>query len=211
MKEKKKVGGWSTKLMEEITGKREFEETEEMVQWRSINQGEVENLWKELREKWREEVLEKFDGARKNAYKLRGETLEWRIVQREKGYQPRKCCEDCWATVYSWLMDYSLSRSKRMQEAGNTDEEERKQEQRMKTGTDRTRKIKAKGRMDANNGWWVSELLAADCKKAWLNPESENTMQHGYSWLHKTKKKGEEKRKEEEHQKWVSRMFVSAE
>ena len=29
--------------------------------------------------------------------------------------------------------------------------------------TDMIRRIKAKERMDANNCWWVSELLAADC------------------------------------------------
>ena len=28
-----------------------------------------------------------------------------------------------------------------------------------------TRKIRAKGRMDANNSWRVSQLLAADCKQ----------------------------------------------
>ena len=41
----------------------------------------------------------------------------------------------------------------------------------------RDMKIKAKDRMDANNSWWVSELLAGDCKTALLHPEWENTMQ----------------------------------
>ena len=27
------------------------------------------------------------------------------------------------------------------------------------------REIKARGTVDANNSWWVSDLLAADCKK----------------------------------------------
>ena len=27
------------------------------------------------------------------------------------------------------------------------------------------RKIRSKGRMDAENRWWVAELLAADCEK----------------------------------------------
>ena len=44
-----------------------------------------------------------------------------------------------------------------------TEEEEMKQQQRMKTMSDRTRKIKVKDRMYVNNSWWVSELLAADC------------------------------------------------
>ena len=30
-----------------------------------------------------------------------------------------------------------------------------------------TKKIRLKGRMEANNSGWVSELLAADCEKAW--------------------------------------------
>ena len=44
-----------------------------------------------------------------------------------------------------------------------------RQQRRLKVMTDMTKKIKAKGRMDANNGWWVSELLAADGEKAWLH------------------------------------------
>ena len=35
----------------------------------------------------------------------------------------------------------------------------------MKVMTDMTKKIKSKGRMDANGSWWVSELLAAGCVK----------------------------------------------
>ena len=31
------------------------------------------------------------------------------------------------------------------------------------------RKIRPEGRMDAKNRWWVSELLAADCEKAWIH------------------------------------------
>ena len=41
-------------------------------------------------------------------------------------------------------------------QAGKTEEEERRQQQRMKTMTDMVRKMKAKGRMDAYNSWWVS-------------------------------------------------------
>ena len=42
-------------------------------------------------------------------------------------------------------------------------EEEMKQQQRMKTMSDRTRKIKEKDRNGREHSWWVSELLAADC------------------------------------------------
>ena len=38
------------------------------------------------------EVLEKYnvDEVKKSAHKGRGELLEWRIVKKEKRYQPRK-------------------------------------------------------------------------------------------------------------------------
>ena len=42
------------------------------------------------------------------------------------------------------------------------------------------RKIRSKERMDAENRWWVAELLAGDCEKAWLHPEEEETMQKWY-------------------------------
>ena len=50
-----------------------------------------------------------------------------------------------------------------------TEEEEMKQQQRMAIIQDLTRKIRSKGRMDAKNRWWVAELLAADCEKAWIH------------------------------------------
>ena len=34
---------------------------------------------------------------------------------------------------------------------------------------DLIRKIKSKRRMDAKSRWWVSELLTADCEKAWIH------------------------------------------
>ena len=34
---------------------------------------------------------------------------------------------------------------------------------------DLIKKIRSKGRMDAESRWWVSELLAADCEKAWIH------------------------------------------
>ena len=43
----------------------------------------------------------------------------------------------------------------------------------MKVMKDMTRKIRSTERMDAGNRWWVADLLAADCEKAWLHPEEE--------------------------------------
>ena len=84
---------------------------------------------------------------------------------------------------------------------GPTEKEEMKQQQRMKGMKDMTRKIKAKGRMDANNSWWVSEFLAADCEKAWVHSGWEDIMQKWYAWLCAMKKKDEAKKMEEVHQK----------
>ena len=75
-----------------------------------------------------------------------------------------------------------------MQE-GQTEEEEMRQQQRMKVMKDMTRKNRAKGRMDANSSWWVSQLLAADCEKAWLHSGWEDTMQRWYDWLYVMKKR----------------------
>ena len=54
---------------------------------------------------------------------------------------------------------------------------------------DLTKKIRSKGRMDAESRWWLTELLAAVCEKAW-----EETMQKWYAWWEKMKKE-DEKRK----------------
>ena len=56
-------------------------------------------------------------------------------------YQPRKRCEDFWARIFAWFKVYSLKRSRSMQ-AGKREEEGIKQQQRMNTMTDMTRKIK---------------------------------------------------------------------
>ena len=80
-----------------------------MVQWRSINQEGMDNVWKVLCGKMADEVLEKYnvEENKKGACKGRGKPLKWRIVQRVKKYQPRKVGEDCWARIYSRLREYS--------------------------------------------------------------------------------------------------------
>ena len=74
----KKVAGWSTKMLEEVTSRHEVE------QWRSINQEAVDGLWQELSGKWRRRFWEKYkvEESKKGAYKGRGELLEWRIVKK---------------------------------------------------------------------------------------------------------------------------------
>ena len=61
--------------------------------------------------------------------------------------------------------------------------EEMKRQRRMKIMKDITKKIRSRERMDAENRWWVAELLAADCEKTWLHPGEEETMQKWYVLL----------------------------
>ena len=68
----------------------------------------------------------------------------------------------------------------------STEEEEMRRQPRMKIIKDTMRKIRPKGRMDAESRWWVAEL--ADCEKAWLHPEGE-VLQKLYAWLEKMKKR----------------------
>ena len=65
--------------------------------------------------------------------------------------------------------------------------------------------------MDAENRWWVAELLAADCEKAWLHPGEEETMQKWYAWLEKMEKGNEKRKMEDMHRQSVNQMIKSAE
>ena len=48
-------------------------------------------------------------------------------------------------------------------------ENEMKQQQRMKVMKDLSKRIRSTCRVNAENRWWVTELLAADCEKAWIH------------------------------------------
>ena len=86
-----------------------------------------------------------------------------------------------------------------------------KQQQRMAIMKDLIKKIRSKGRMDAQNRWWVAELLAKDCEKAWTRAGWEDTMQKWYGWLENMKRKDEKENMEEMHQRKVEKMIKSAE
>ena len=81
----------------------------------------------------------------------------------------------------------------------------------MKIMKDLTKKIRSKGRTDAKNRRWVTELLVADCEKAWSHPGWEDIMQKWYEWLEEVKKKDEKEKMEEMHQHKVAQMIKSAE
>ena len=74
------------------------------------------------------------------------------------------------------IKEYYLQRVKSMHEDSTVGEEVKRQ-QKMNILNDITKKIRSKGRMDANSGWWVAELLAADCEKVGLHAGLEITMQ----------------------------------
>ena len=56
--------------------------------------------------------------------------------------------------------------------------------------------------MDATSRWWVAEILATDCEKAWTHAAWEGVMQKLHEWL-KYRKKKDEKMEEEMHQQKV--------
>ena len=57
---KRKIAGWSTKMLEKIPSRQEeHEHTEEMMQSRKTSQEGLDELWKELCATVEEEVLEK--------------------------------------------------------------------------------------------------------------------------------------------------------
>ena len=89
-------------------------------------------------------------------------------MRKNKKYKIRMWGEDCWARIFSLCGEYNLQRQQSKQEE-LTEEEEMKQQQRMVIMNDLMRKIRSKGRMDAESRWWASELLAADCGKAWIH------------------------------------------
>ena len=75
----------------------------------------------------------------------------------------------------------------------------------MKVMKDMTKKIRPKGRMDAESRWSVAELLAADCEKAWLQLEEEEEN------LQKWKKEQDKRMVEELHQQKACQMIKRAE
>ena len=83
------------------------------------------------------------------------------MVRKSKKYRIRKWREDCWARIFALFGEYNLERLESKQEE-SAEEGEMKQQRRMNIMKDLTKKIRSKGRMDAESRWWVTELLAAD-------------------------------------------------
>ena len=150
---------------------------EEMTKWRDLRQSEMDLCWKKLTEGMEEEVLDKYkvEESKRGALKGRGDPLVWRKVRKNERYKIRKCGEDCWARFFLVLRIQLGAFAKQAGGVG-----ERRRRERMKPVKNLTKKIRSKGRTDARNRWWVSELLAEDCEKAWTHTGWEDTMQKCY-------------------------------
>ena len=94
-------------------------------------------------------------------------------MRKSKKHRIRKWEEDCWARIFALFREY-LQRLQSKQE-DPVEEEEMNQQQRIKIMEDLTKKIRSKGRMDAESQWWVT-----DCEKAWIHPGWNDTMQKWY-------------------------------
>ena len=66
---------------------------------------------------------------------------------------PGQVQEDCWARIFALFREYNLQRLQSKQE-DLTEGEKIKRQERMKTMKDMTKKIRSKGRMDAESRWW---------------------------------------------------------
>ena len=147
------------------------EDTKEMIEWRSTSQEEMDECWKKLAEKMEDKVRTTTRWRTKKEV-LTGENAPfWNGgVNEEAGSTEYVSGEKIVVQEFSLCLfkEYNLQRVKSMHE-DSTEGEEMKRQQRMK--------IRSKERMDADNRWWVAELLAADCEKAWLNAGWEDTMQ----------------------------------
>ena len=94
--------------------------------------------------------------------------------------------------------------------AGTTVEERLKQQERMRVMRGIIKRRKKVGRMDAPNNRWITELLAADCERMWLDSEGKEDMRMCKGWLFEETGTNECRRERETHQKMVGKMIVNA-
>ena len=155
-KVKKEVPGWSTEEMKERPNVAMEEDTEEMKRWRGPNQSEMDP--------WRRKSWTSTKSKRAKGWLLKAEVTSWNGEEyaRTRDFK-LESGEKTAVREFSLFREYNLQRLRSKQEE-STEEEEMKQQQKMVIMKDLTRKIRSKGRMDAENRW--SELRAKDCEKA---------------------------------------------
>ena len=180
----KKVPSWSIEEMKERQNTAVEEDTEEMKRWRSLNQSEMDLCWKNLAERMEEEVLDKYkvEESKRGSFKGRGDPLELRKVSKNKRYKIRKVERRLLGNNFLLVQRIQFAVFAKQAEGVN---KRGGDEAAAKDGyhEDPIKKIKSKGWMDSKNRWWVAELLAKDCEKAWTHTGWEDTMQEWYEWL----------------------------
>ena len=137
----------------------------------------MDQCWKKLTEQIEDEVLDKFkvEDSKREAFRGRGARWSGDWCAKARNTEQESGVQDCWARIFAFFREYNLQRLESKQEE-SAEEGEMKQQRRMKERKDLTKKIRSKGRMDAESRWWVTELLAADCEKAWIHPGWEDTV-----------------------------------
>ena len=77
------------------------EDTEEM----KMEKSEMDQCWRILAERMEEEVLDKYkvEESKREAFRGRGPSLEWRRVRKNKEYRKRLWEEDCWARNFLFV------------------------------------------------------------------------------------------------------------
>ena len=91
LKEKKKVPGWSIEEMRRKPNIAVVEHTEEIREWKGLNQSEMDLCWKNLAERMEEEVLDKYkvEESKRKAFRGRGDPWNGGGCAKTKSKQKR--------------------------------------------------------------------------------------------------------------------------
>ena len=166
-KEKKKVSGWSMEEMRRKPNVAVEVDAEEMRKWRGVSQSEMDQCWKNLADRMEEEGLNKYkvEDSKKRGFQRCSSGKEKGAQKQE--IQSKKVVRRLLGKKFLFVWRIQLAPS--AEQAGG---------------------VNGRGRDEAaaKNGDYErsdkdSELLAADCEKAWIHTGREDTMQQWYNWL----------------------------
>ena len=134
-------------------------DTEELRKWRGMSQEEINQCWKNLAERIEEEVLDKYkvEESKREAFKGRGAPLEWRRVRGSKKYRIKEWRRRLLGKSLLFVQrEKSTAFAKQAGGVGGRRRDEAAAKIDDYEGL--TKKIRSKGRMDAENRWWITEL-----------------------------------------------------
>ena len=148
IEEMKKVKGWPTVETKNNPRDDREEDTEEMIEWRSMSQDEMDECWKKLAQKIEDEVLDMRCLQRKRLLsKMEASTKKQEV-------QNRNVERRVLGNIFASFKEHTLQRLISMHE-DSTEGEEMKRQQRMKIMKDMTKKIRSKERMLTTDGGWL--------------------------------------------------------